>query len=61
MNNEPMLTARQRAKVLTEILGLIGSTTDKNDEGVIRFVAVQVGRQTREEAEFCKHDVRGRP
>jgi hypothetical protein len=57
---EPMLTRKQRHKVHSEILSLIGLLTSDDDCRVIRFVATQVGRQSSEEAEFCKHDGRGR-
>ena len=59
--SEPILTKRQREKVMLEIVEMIGPMTDDNDERVMRFVARQVGRQTVEEVEFCKRDVRGRP
>jgi hypothetical protein len=57
---EAMLTRKQRHKVHSEILSLISALASNDDCRVIRFVATQVGRQTAEEAEFCKHDVRGR-
>lgn len=60
MSGEPLLTKRQREKVAREIADLIGPMTDENDASVIRFVARQVERQTAEEVEFCRHDVRGR-
>jgi hypothetical protein len=59
--DEPMLTRRQRAKVESEIRSLIGPHTSKLDAEAIQFIAIQVGRQTAEEVEFCKRDVRGRP
>ena len=59
--SEPILTKRQREKVMLEIIEMIGPMTDDNDERVMRFVARQVGRQTVEEVAFCKRDVRGRP
>jgi hypothetical protein len=57
----PLLTRRQRQKVQSEILSLIGPATDVDEAETIRFVAIQVGRQTAEEVAFCKRDARGRP
>ena len=61
MSSAPILTRRQRQKVHDEIVGLVGPSTSDSDMRTIAFVAGQVGRQTREEVEFWKHDVRGRP
>jgi hypothetical protein len=61
VSSGPILTKRQRQKIHDEIMGLIGPSTSDADARAISFVAGQVGQQTREEVEFCRHDVRGRP
>jgi hypothetical protein len=61
VSSDPILTKRQRQKVHDEIMGFIGPSTSDADARTISFVAGQVGRQTREEVEFCRHGVRGRP
>jgi hypothetical protein len=44
---EPMLTKRQRQKVASEVQHLVGPCTTDADMRVIKFVAAQVGRQSR--------------
>ena len=57
----PMLTKRQRQKVASEIISLIGPGTSDAEARTLRFAAHQIGRQTEEEVRFCRTNPRGRP
>ena len=60
MSDKPMLTLKQRQRVSSEIISLIGPGTSDTEARTLRFAAHQISRQTDEEVRFGRTSHRGR-